>query len=83
LVSRYDDLDTQPAQKPSSVDTNDGALDQELLRVKDVANLLGVHPNTVRIWTERGVLRSYRVGPRRDRRIPLAAVRLLLQLEGQ
>ena len=83
MVSRYDDLDIQPAQKPSGVDTSDDALDQELLRVKDVANLLGVHPNTVRIWTERGVLRSYRVGPRRDRRIPLAAVRLLLQLEDQ
>ena len=83
MVSRYDDLDTQPAQQPSSVDANDDALEQELLRVKDVANLLGVHPNTVRIWTERGVLRSYRVGPRRDRRIPLAAVRLLLQLEEQ
>jgi len=81
LVSRHDDLDTQPAQQPSVADTNDDALDQQLLRVKDVANLLGVHPNTVRIWTERGVLRSYRVGPRRDRRIPLAAVRLLLQLE--
>ncbi len=83
MVSRYDDLDMHPVKQQGSVDTGGDALEQELLRVKDVANLLGVHPNTVRIWTERGVLRSYRVGPRRDRRIPLAAVRLLLQLEDQ
>ena len=52
-----------------------------LLQVKEVAKLLGVHPNTVRIWADSGILKSYRIGPRRDRRIPLAAVRLLLKPE--
>ncbi len=50
-----------------------------LLQVKEVAKLLSIHPNTVRIWADSGVLKSYRIGPRRDRRIPLAAVRLLLK----
>lgn len=34
----------------------------------EVACLLGVHPGTVRKWADRGLLRSFRVGPRRDRR---------------
>lgn len=34
----------------------------------EVARLLGVHPGTVRKWADRGLLRSFRVGPRRDRR---------------
>ncbi len=50
-----------------------------LLQVKEVAKLLSIHPNTVSIWADSGVLKSYRIGPRRDRRIPLAAVRLLLK----
>ena len=49
-----------------------------LLQVKEVAELLGIHPNTVRMWADSGVLKSYRIGPRRDRRIPLAAIRFLL-----
>lgn len=49
-----------------------------LLQVKDVAALLGIHPNTVRLWTDTGVLKSYRVGPRKDRRIPLVAVKQML-----
>ena len=39
-------------------------------RIHEVADLYGVHPNTVRIWTESGALKSYRIGPRGDRRIP-------------
>lgn len=34
----------------------------------EVARLLGVHPGTVRKWADRSLLRSFRVGPRRDRR---------------
>ena len=39
-----------------------------MLTLGDVAQLLGVHPNTVRNWSEKGILKSYRIGPRRDRR---------------
>ena len=39
-----------------------------MLTVSDVAQLLGMHPNTVRHWSEKGILKAYRIGPRRDRR---------------
>jgi excisionase family DNA binding protein len=52
-----------------------------LLSVSAAARLLGVHPNTVRIWTESGVLQSYRIGPRKDRRIPASVVKCMLESE--
>ena len=39
-----------------------------LLTAGDVANLLRVHINTVRRWSNLGILPSFRVGPRSDRR---------------
>ena len=41
---------------------------EELLTVSQVARRLHLHPNTVRLWSNQGLLRAYRVGPRRDRR---------------
>ncbi len=41
---------------------------EEMLTVNDVARLLHVHPNSVRRWADMGLLRSYRVGLRGDRR---------------
>jgi excisionase family DNA binding protein len=38
------------------------------LTTGDVARLLNVHTNTVRRWSRSGLLKTYRVGPRRDRR---------------
>jgi len=39
-----------------------------LLRTSDVAHLLNVHINTVRRWSNKGILKSYLIGPRGDRR---------------
>ena len=39
-----------------------------MLMPRDVANMLGVHVNTVRRWANKGVLEVYSVGPRGDRR---------------
>lgn len=39
-----------------------------MLMTRDVAQLLGVHVNTVRRWSKKGILRSYRISSRGDRR---------------
>lgn len=39
-----------------------------LLKPSEVAKCLNVHINTVRRWSSLGVLPSFRVGPRNDRR---------------
>ena len=41
---------------------------RDLLSVGQAAEVLGVHPDTLRRWGAGGLLRVYRVGPRRDRR---------------
>jgi excisionase family DNA binding protein len=46
----------------------DGATPPRLLKVAEVAHLLHVHPNTVRLWSRIGVLKAYRIGKRRDYR---------------
>ena len=39
-----------------------------MLTVSEVAKLLRVHPNTVRNWSDNGLLKAYRLGYRGDRR---------------
>jgi len=39
-----------------------------MLTPRDVSQLLGVHPNTVRRWSNKAILKCYRIGPRGDRR---------------
>ncbi|MBM3156396.1 MAG: helix-turn-helix domain-containing protein [Chloroflexi bacterium] len=39
-----------------------------MLTIGKACQILYVHCNTLRRWTERGLIRAYRVGPRGDRR---------------
>jgi len=39
-----------------------------MLTVREVARLLNVHSNTVRRWSDRGILKAYRITRRGDRR---------------
>ena len=48
------------------------------LSVTHAARLLGVHPNTVRSWSEEGRLRHYRINARGDRRYRAADLRQFL-----
>lgn len=47
------------------------------LSTGDVALLLNIHTNTVRRWSRNGILKTYRVGPRGDRRFMQKDVRTL------
>ena len=48
------------------------------LSVTKAARLLGVHPNTVRAWSDAGRLRYYRINPRGDRRYRLGDLQRFL-----
>ena len=39
-----------------------------MLTTSEVAHLLNIHVNTVRRWSDHGLLRVYRLGSRGDRR---------------
>jgi len=48
------------------------------LTVARAAHVLGVHPNTIRAWSEAGRLRYYRINPRGDRRYRLGDLQRFL-----
>jgi len=41
---------------------------KNLLKLSEAAELLNVHPNTLRKWDKKGILRAVRFGERGDRR---------------
>ena len=53
-----------------------------LLTVAQAATLLGVHPNTIRVWTDAGRLTAYRINARGDRRFRRGDVARLLVEDG-
>jgi len=53
--------------KPKSDDTEKNNI-KSLLTVQEVATLLRVRPDTVRRWSDQGILKAYRLGTRGDRR---------------
>jgi len=40
----------------------------ELLTMKETSELLKVHPNTLRQWDKKGILKAVRFGARKDRK---------------
>ena len=41
--------------------------DSDMLTTGEVARLLHLHINTVRKWSNKGIIKAHRSGPRRDR----------------
>ena len=55
-----------------------------MLTVREVARLFHVHPNTLRRWSNKGMIRAYRINQRGDRRFKREEiVRFLAELNGQ
>ena len=50
-----------------------------MLTTTEVAHLLHVHPNTVRRWANKGLLPSYRLGTRGDRRFKRKEVETFIE----
>ena len=55
--------------------------DSAMLTISDVSHLLNVHVNTVRRWSNQGLLKSYRIGSRGDRRFKKNDIEKFLILE--
>ena len=49
-----------------------------MLRTGEACRILCVHGNTLRRWSEQGIVKVYRVGPRGDRRFRLEDIAALL-----
>jgi len=52
-----------------------------VMTVREVAHFLHIHVNTVRRWSDLGVLKAYRIGPRNDRRFRREDILAFLPLE--
>lgn len=58
--------------------SGNGTPGSRMLTVAEVAHLLHVHPNTIRLWSRIGVLKAYRIGKRRDYRFSPADIQTFL-----
>ena len=61
--------------------TEETTMNGSLVTVKEACRILHVHSNTLRRWSNRGLIRAYRLGPRRERRFRLEDVLALLSEE--
>ena len=57
-------------------------LKDTLLTTSEAAAMLNAHPNTIRRWTESGLLNCYRVGPRGHRRFRIEELEDFLGEDG-
>lgn len=54
-----------------------------MLTIREVSRLLHIHSNTLRRWSDQGVIKAYRIGPRGDRRFRPEDIAILLLQESK
>ena len=63
--------------------TNNNKQMSTMLTVREVSRLLHVHSNTLRRWSDQGIIKAYRIGPRGDRRFRPEDIAVLLLQESK
>ncbi|MEE8373303.1 MAG: helix-turn-helix domain-containing protein [Dehalococcoidia bacterium] len=57
--------------------------DGAMLTIREVSQILHVHSNTLRRWSDQGIIRAYRIGPRGDRRFKREDIVSILQSKAE
>jgi excisionase family DNA binding protein len=65
------------------IDEMKNNLTDNMLTVREVSQILHVHSNTLRRWSDLGIIKAYRIGPRGDRRFRQEDIDLLLLEESR
>ena len=60
----------------------DVGTDTRVVRVGEASQILSVHPNTLRKWSDRGLIPSLRIGRRRDRRFAVSDLLAFMERAG-
>ncbi|MEE8471331.1 MAG: helix-turn-helix domain-containing protein [Dehalococcoidia bacterium] len=58
---------------------NDDDRRKDLLSIREASRMLNVHTNTLRNWTEQGILKTQRCGLRGDRKFKREDINALLR----
>lgn len=66
--------------KPKIMPKTIKPLEKQMLRASEAARLLGIHVNTIRRWSDAGILKVYRISARGDRRFRLKDIEHFLRL---
>ncbi len=53
-----------------------------LLTLKETSELLKCHPNSLRAWDKKGILKAIRIGARRDRRYKREDINIFISSYG-
>ncbi len=52
---------------------------EKLLKLNEAAEILSVHPNTLRLWDKKGILKAVRIGEKRIRRYRLEDIKKFIK----